>query len=126
MEDLVSLVMDTLEVVVAELPPILSPIKPFLTSMIIMVVLFGLKALLRKAFFKRKAPQRKTPTENPLIQMWSSLRRGMDSTQKRFGDIFKRELPEKPPKIWHFFWILLIFSTDLISLSTSLNMSETL
>ena len=125
MKDIVSLVMDALKALGTELPPVLSPIKPFLTSISIMVVLFGLKALLRKAFFKEKALKRKTPTEKPLTQMWGSLRRGMDSTQKRLGDIFKRELPEKPPKIWHFFWILLIFSAGLVSLSTSLNMSET-
>ena len=125
MKDIVSLVMDALKALGTELPSVLSPIKPFLTSISIMVVLFGLKALLRKAFFKEKALKRKTPTEKPLTQMWGSLRRDMDSTQKRLGNIFKRELPEKPPKIWHFFWILLIFSAGLVSLSTSLNMSET-
>ena len=125
MENIVSLVMDILKTLRVEFPSVLSSIKPFLASISIMMVLFGLKALLRKVFFKEKALERKTPTEKPLTQMWGYLRRGMYSTQKRLGDIFKRELPEKPPKIWHFIWILLIFSAGLVSLSVSLNMSET-
>ena len=124
METIVSLVRDTLKALGTEIPPVLSPIKPFLTSIGIMVVLFVLKSLLRRAFFKGKSLERETPTEKPLTQMWGSLRRGIDSIQKRIGDIFKRESPEKPPKIWHFIWILLIFSAGLVSLSTSLNMSE--
>ena len=126
MGTIVSLVRDTLKALQTEIPPVLSPIKPFLTSISIMVVLFVLKSLLRRAFFKReKSLERETPTEKPLNQMCGSLRRSMDSIQKWIGDIFKRESPEKPPKIWHFVWILLIFSAGLVSLSTSLNMSET-
>ena len=125
METLISLVRDTLNALGTEIPRILSSIKPFLMSIGIMVVLFVLKAFLRKVFFKKKTLEGETPTEKPLTQMWGSFRKGIDSIQERIRDTFKRESSEKPPKIWHFIWILLIFSAGLVSLSSSLNMSET-
>lgn len=96
-----------------------------------MVGLLGLKALSRRflqsftRLFNRGPTEENESTErrpNKILSgIWSLKGRAMDFIQKHFWEIFKEDPPETPlGKMWHFFWILIIFSAGLIGLSNSL------
>ena len=131
MDTLVTLVTDSLETFGKYLKGILWLIKPFLISIGIMVGLLGLKALSRRflqsftRLFNREPAEEDESTERLLNKIlsgiWGLKGRAMDFTQKHFWEIFKEDPPETPlGKMWHFFWILIIFSAGLIGLSNSL------
>ena len=136
MDLIVSLVTDHLKTFGKYLKDIFWSITPFLISIGIMVGLLGLKALLRRflqsltRLFNGEPTEEDESTErlpNKILSgIWELRGHAMDFIQKHFWEIFKEEPPETPlSKIWHFFWILIIFSAGLIGLSSSLDGCKT-
>ena len=136
MDTIVPLVIDHLKTFGKYLKDILWSITPFLISIGVMVGLLGLKALLRRFFqslarlFNGKSAEEKEPSEklpNKILSwIWHFRGRVMNFIQKHFWEIFKDDPPETPlSRIWHFFWILVIFSAGIIGLSSSLEGCQT-